>query len=173
MYSASAAALAALAQPALAQDTASADGEATIVPDGQLTKLQDLDFGRIVPTGAGGVVTIDAATGTIASVGNITLVSPSAHRAFFRSRVPVDTVMVFSLDASVTLTRVSGTETMTATLTYAPVAGLTPELLFGLPIGQKANATEQLVAVGGALTVSGTQEPGLYSGTFNLSVAYP
>ena len=162
------------APAALAQsDTASAGGEATIVDETVLERLQDLDFGRMIPSGSGGLVSVNAATGAVTSSGGVTTVSPSAHRAFFRGRVPDDTVMVVAVDPTVLLTRVSGSEQMIANLTYAMIEGANTELFFGLPIGFRTTDTEQLIAVGGSLTVSGTQTPGIYSGTFNLSVAFP
>lgn len=170
-------ALALCSPAALAQGepvAASADGEASILDDGSIKKLHDLEFGKIVPFGSGGTVTIDAETGAVTTAGNVHIVTPGAHRAWFHTSAPDNILMVLSLDPTVTLTRISGTETMDATLRYHGVYGLETAMLFGLPIAHRTTTSgEQRIAVRGTLTVSGTQTPGLYVGQFNFAVAYP
>jgi hypothetical protein len=137
-----------------------------------LENTQDLEFGKIAVTGAGGTVTIAPATDAASSVGGVTLYGPLRHRAEFVSRAPVGMVALISLDPSVTLTRVSGTETMTATLSRANGPGMANALFAGLPIAVKATAAEQFIYVGGSLTVAGGQAEGAYTGQFDLMLSY-
>jgi len=160
------------APAAWAADNTTADGRAQVIIPATLVNLESLDFGPVVAQGTGGAVTINPSTDTVSKVGDVVIVGSTAHRAIFRAQAPVGTVMVMSGDPSVTLTRISGIETMTATLSYVAGPGLTGALVFGLPIGQQATATDQYFYVGGNLTVQGTQAPGLYEGTFTLSLAY-
>jgi len=159
------------AAPAAAQ-SADAGSQAEVLDGFNLVKTDDLDFSRVVPSGAGGVVTIDAASGAVSTAGSVTAVGTAQQRARFTTNAPVGTILLLSGDPSVTLTRQSGTETMTATLTYARGSGLVLTNVFGLPIGNLATATTQEIFVGGSLTVSGTQAEGTYEGTFTLMVAY-
>ena len=159
------------AMPAMAQ-SADANSQAELLLDINLQKTDDLDFSRIVPSGTGGVVTIDAATGAVSTAGSVTTVGTAQQRARFTTNAPIGTIIIFSGDPNVTLTRQSGTETMTATLEYVGGAGFVTTNVFGLPIGNQATATTQEILVGGALTVSGTQAPGTYEGTFTLMVAH-
>lgn len=155
-----------------AADNANAPGRAQVVIPSTLVNLESLDFGPIVTQDAGGTVTINPSTNTSSKVGNVVIVGSTAHRAVFRAQAPLNTLMIMSGDPSVILTRLSGTETMSASLSYVAGPGLTGALVFGLPIGQRATATDQYFYVGGSLTVQGNQAPGLYEGTFTLSVAY-
>lgn len=160
------------APAAHAQASASADSEAEILGPLAITKIADLDFGPMVPTGAGGVVTIDAASGAVNTVGQVTTVGSSQTRALFNVNAPVGVVMILSGDSSVTLTRVSGTETMTASLTHVHGSGLAVTNVFGLPIGLISTDTTQEIWTGGALTVAGNQAEGLYEGTFTINIAF-
>ncbi|MFN2099021.1 DUF4402 domain-containing protein [Altererythrobacter sp. MF3-039] len=158
--------------PAAAADNTDASGRAVVTLPSTLVNLESLDFGPIVTQGTGGAVTIDPNTNGISSVGDVTIVGTTAHRATFRAQAPIGTVMVMSGDPSVILTRNGGTETMTANLVYDSGTGLIDTLVFGLPIGLQATASDQFFHVGGTLIVSGTQAPGDYEGTFTLSLAY-
>lgn len=161
-----------LAAPATAQDDADAPSQAVVTLPSTLVNIEGLDFGPIVAQGTGGAVTIDPASNGVTSIGDVIIVGTTAHRATFRSQAPIGTVMVMSGDPSVILTRSGGSETMTANLIYDSGAGLLDTLVFGLPIGLQATASDQFFHVGGTLVVSGTQVPGDYQGTFTLSLAY-
>ena len=161
-----------VAAPAMAQGAATADARGELLEPIDLEKIQDLDFGPMVPSGAGGVVTINPSTGAVTTVGNVVIVGSSQKRALFNVHAPIGVVMIMSGDPTVTLTRQSGTETMTATLNYVHGNGLAITNVFGLPIGLIATGTTQEIWTGGALTVSGTQAEGVYVGTFNLDVAF-
>ncbi|WFL78391.1 DUF4402 domain-containing protein [Altererythrobacter arenosus] len=166
-------ALGCLAAPAAhAQNNAAAPGEAEILGPILFEKIADLDFGPIVPTGTGGTVTINASSGAVTTVGQVIAVGSNQTRALFNVHAPVGVVMIMSGDPSVVLTRVSGTETMTATLSYRHGDGLAVTNVFGLPIGLLATDTRQEIWAGGSLTVAGNQVEGVYQGTFTVSLAF-
>ena len=159
-------ALAATAPAVQAQD-ANSQGRAEVVLPATLTALEGLDFGPIVVSGAGGAMTINPSTNASSTVGAIVRVGTTSHRATFRSQLPVGLIIFYLGDPSVTLTRQGGTETMTASLTYATGAGLGPGPFLGTRI---STATDQYYYAGGTLFVSAGQVPGLYEGTFNLAI---
>lgn len=160
------------AHPASAQETETATAELTAQLGFGLTNVDSLDFGMIALGASGGAVTIDAATGNASKVGDVDLVGTNRHRARYTLEAPVNQVLVFTGDASVVLTRVSGAETMTASLTYAAGSGLISELVFGIPIGFKAVTPTQELHAGGTLIVPPGQVEGTYQGEFSLTVAY-
>jgi len=158
--------LGAQATPAFAQD-ADAAGRAEVVLPATLTALEGLDFGPIVGSATGGAMTINASTNVASTVGTIIQVGTTAHRATFRSQLPAGYVIFYLGDPSVILTRQGGTETMSASLTYATGAGLGPGPFLGTRI---STATDQYYYAGGTLFVSAGQVPGLYEGTFTFSI---
>ncbi len=158
--------------PAVAGDTSSASAKATVLAGFQLQNTDPLQFGQVVPSGLGGSITIDAATGGVSTLGQLTSVGSNQTRARFTVKAPIGTVLVMAGDPSVQLTRSGGTETMTAALIYKGGSGTVGTLVLGLPIGLKATAADQEIFTGGTLNVAGNQAPGTYQGTFNLMVSY-
>lgn len=157
---------------ARAAESAAAPSEAEILTQLTLVNTQGLHFGTLVVGSAGGAVTINPDTDARSTVGDVVTNGGGAHRAIFTGTGPVSTVFVMSGDPSVTLTRATGTETMTANLVYSAGTGLSPTLVFGLPIGQQMTATSHTINVGGTLIVNGSQRAGSYDGTFSLMVSY-
>ena len=82
-----AAAIALASAPAAAapvQSLNDADGRALILVPLTLTKIEDLDFGGVIPSSSSGIVTIDAATGARTFGGGATGVPGDAgNRAYF------------------------------------------------------------------------------------------
>ncbi len=160
------------AVPALAADGASADAEAEIIDGFQLQNVDPLQFGRIVPSGLGGTVTIDTYTGTVSTIGQVVAVGTDQSRARFTVKAPVGVILILAGDPTVELTRVGGSETMTATLTHRGTTGVAAATVFGLPIGLIATAPDQEIHTGGALTIAGNQPEGTYEGSFTLMASY-
>lgn len=160
------------ASPAAAQDVASADAKAVVLNDIRFENVDPLQFARIVPSGLGGSVTINADTGAVTTIGQVVTIGSDQTRARFTVNAPVGTIMLMSGDPTVQLTRNGGTETMTATLIHKGGTGLVSTMLFGMPIGLRAIAPGQVIYTGGTLTVPGTQAVGTYEGSFTLTVAY-
>ena len=160
-------ALLSAATPAIAADNAATPGRVEVILPATLETLENLEFGPIVASGAGGAMTINPATDARSAVGSIVMVGTSAHRATFRSQLPVGLIVFFLGDSTVTLTRQGGTETMQASLTYATGAGLVNGPFLGTRL---SNATEQFYYAGGTLLVGAGQVPGFYEGTFTFSI---
>lgn len=160
------------AVPALAADSASADAEAEIIDGFQLQNVDPLQFGRIVPSGLGGTVTIDTYTGTVSTIGQVVAVGTDQTRARFTVKAPVGVILILAGDPTVELTRLGGSETMTATLTHRGTSGVAAANVFGLPIGLIATAPDQEIHTGGALTIAGNQTEGTYEGSFTLMASY-
>lgn len=160
------AAMLAATSAASAQDS-DADGRAEVILPQTLEVIDHLDFGPLVDQGSGGTVVIDPASNLVTSGGTVITVGTSAHRATFRSQWPTGTVLFFTGDTNVTLTRQGGTEQMNAMLTYARGAGLTSGPIL---TSVRASALEQFYHAGGILFVAAGQAPGLYEGTFTFSI---
>ncbi|MGB5777937.1 MAG: DUF4402 domain-containing protein [Allopontixanthobacter sediminis] len=158
--------------PAYAADEATADAAARVIDSTRLLNVEALQFGQIVPSGSGGAVMINANTGNVTTIGEVVTIASTQTRARFTVDAPIGVVMILSGDPSVELTRVGGTETMTASLIHRPTSGLVTLTLFGLPIGLLATSPTQEIHTGGSLVVAGNQAEGVYEGTFTLMIAY-
>ncbi len=142
--------------------TASATASATIVQAITVTQVANLNFASIAPSATGGNVTVDTAdtrtacTGSQFCSGTVTSASFSvAGAASYGYSITLPT-------AAVTLTRVSGTETMSVS-TFAHNKGGTPAL---------SAAGADTFKVGATLAVGANQVAGVYNGTFNVTVDY-
>jgi len=161
-----AAAAAALAVPAGAQAVPpdrNANGRALILVPLTLTKIDDLDFGTIVPSAVSGVVAIDAATGNRTIVGGVTGVpSDVGHRARFGGAGTGNQLVVVTVTPPTQLTSVAGDNIQVLALT-----------LEGGPI-KTVDATTRtfFFGVGGILLIAADQPEGVYQATFNVNANY-
>ena len=130
-----------------------------------LIKKNDMDFGTLIASAAAGTATIDPTTGAVTTTGGVLPVTGSptsagiflgagSRNAPYQIRIPKNPI---------TLTRISGTETMTVS-TWT-LDGPTNRMI-------GANEAFQF-GVGGRLTVAANQVPGTYVGTFDVTVHYP
>ena len=146
-------------------EAATATANATVVTLRPLAivKTADLEFGTLVPSNVLGSATINASTDARSTAGGVigaAGATPSA--AHFTAAGLVGAVALIALPSSITLTRISGTETMTVTSLSSN--GATLRVFPG-------TATID-VAVGGTLGVAANQVPGDYTGTFTVTVLY-
>lgn len=163
-----AAGAAALVLPVLALPTAtfaantSGAGEAIIVTPTSFFLVEDMSFGTIVPGSSAGSVTIDEITGARMSAGGVVaLAGDSAQRARFVA---------------------GGTEGQTVDLTLGPLPTLddgngntmpvTSLVMDGPSTRTFGPSMAMDIYVGGTLAVGANQAPGLYSGTFTLTIEY-
>lgn len=164
-----AAALAAFAfsaAPAAAQSVAAtndATGEALILVPLTLTKIDDLDFGSLVPSATAGTVMIDATSGARTVSGGVTGVASAAgNRAYFGGAGSPNQQVLVAISPPAELTSGAG-DTI-------PVAGLT---LDGGPLRSIDPASRAFfVGVGGTLTVGADQPEGDYAADFWLTAIY-
>ena len=146
------------------QATATSTATATIITPISITKTADMSFGNLaVQAGTGGTVVL-APAGTRTSTSGVTL--PATTGTVTAATFTVDGTGSFTyaitLPSTATLTRASGSETMTASSFTSNPSG-TGALTAGT----------QDIAVGATLTVAAAQVPGVYtSGNFNVTVNY-
>lgn len=159
-----AAALLAVPAPVRAADAVADAGANTIVLRPlTLLNINDLDFGTLIPTALAGTATLDPATGAVTTAGGISAASGATSAARFMGAGTRRRPVIIRIPRDpVTLTRVSGTETMT--VTNWTLDGNSTRLI------NPYEAYE--FRVGGRLNVGANQAPGTYAGTFDVTVQY-
>lgn len=150
-----------------AQASATATATATIVAPISITKNTDMNFGNIAVQAATGGDVILAAAGTRTRTAGVTLpaVPGTVSAAAFTVDGEVSYTYDITLPSTVTLTRTSGSETMTADEFTSSI---------GITAGELDGSGTQDFTVGATLAVAAAQVPGVYvSGTpFTVTVNY-
>ena len=159
-------ALLAFAAPASAAPVAAATNATArvyIAPPAQVRKLQDLNFALLSVTTAGTAV-VNPNDDSMTTTGGVLRAGWTPYAALFEGVAPVKGVVIIRIPKNpITLTRVSGTETMTVdTWTLSGNAKRTVA-------AQEAFDFK----VGGTLHVGANQVEGVYLGTFNVDIQYP
>lgn len=149
--------------------TATATATATILNPITITKTTDLNFGIISPGATAGTVLLTPAPVAVrVGAGGVTLpvATPgTVTAAHFNITGTTLSTYAITLPSSVTLTRTSGSETMTASSFTSTPSGT--GILIGAGLGLDN------VYVGATLAVAAAQVPGVYvSGNFNVTVNY-
>ena len=158
----------ALVSPALAHAAPvppdrNAMGEALILIPLTLTKIDDLSFGTIIPTGLSGMVAIDAATGARTVAGGVTgLATDVGNRAYFGGGGSPNQLVVITMTQPLQLTSPAGDtiQVVALTLEGSPVKVIDPvsrTFFFG---------------VGGVIVVGANQPEGVYNATFTVTANY-
>ncbi len=162
------AALAALATPALAQNSSSATASATttIVQPITITKNNDLGFGTIVrPTTGASTISV-AATGNTRTVtgGNATFANGNgvSSAAF---TVSGEGAQHFSITVPSSFNMTSGANTLVVTTSN-------PTGATGLLSGSVGSTGSLVLGVGGSFPLATNTASGAYSGSFVVTVAY-
>lgn len=128
-----------------------------------LTKVQDLHFGSIVPSGAPGTVTIDAATGNRTGSPEVTLLpSDVGQKGYFAGAGSPNQQVIMALTPATTLTDGLGNNISVLSMS-----------LDG-PVTRTINPVDNTfyVGVGGVLQIDADQPEGLYSATYDLTADY-
>ena len=160
--------LAALVAPALAHAAPEApDRNATatvaIAPPASVRKLEDLNFGFLSVTTAGTAI-VDPNTDGMTTTGGVLDSGGLHYAALFEAVSPVGAVVIIRIPRQpITVTRVSGTETMT--VSNWTLSGNSRRTV----VAQQAFSFK----VGGTLNVNANQVEGLYLGNFDVEVQYP
>lgn len=161
---AAAAAAVLTAAPAAAVPAATdATGEALVLIPLTLTRIDHLEFGTLIPSAAGGTVTINATTGARTVAGGVTgVVSDPGNRARFAGAGSPGQQVLLALSPPTELTNAAGDA--------IPVLGLT---LDG-PAMRTVHVTDRTfyVGVGGTLQIQANQPVGEYSADFSLTALY-
>ena len=129
----------------------------------RVLKIEDLDFGAVTVTTAGTIV-LNPVTGAVTATGGVVPVSGSPHAAHFVGAASGSSVVNIKIPKQpVTLTRLSGTETMTLT-----------NLTLDSPDKRTmARSGSFEFKVGGTANIAANQREGIYLGTFTVTVQYP
>jgi hypothetical protein len=147
------------AQTSSATETANAT--ANIVQPLQINKIVDLDFGDIAAGTAIGTVTIDATTGNRTSTGGVTLIATNdGNEANFEIQGYANATFSIALPTSIIISSGSDDMTVDNFVSSLGAAGTLDAL------------GEADLNVGADLHVDANQTPGLYIGTFDVTVAY-
>ena len=153
--------------------TTTANARSVIVADLTFFKVNDLQFGRIIAGTTAGTVVV-APTGTRTATGGARLASgTSSQAASFAGKGAFAQLVAISItNSTVTLTRAGGGATMTMDtfiIGSTPTAQLTTTPLT-FTIGNATGIFQ--FPVGATLRVGANQAPGVYTGTFTVTLQY-
>ena len=140
-----------------------ATGRALILVPLTLTKIDDLSFGTIIPSGLSGMVAIDATTGARTVAGGVTgLASDSGNRAYFGGGGSPSQQVIITMTQPAQLVSVAG-DTL-------PLLALTLE---GSPIKVIDPTTRTFFfGIGGIIMINADQPEGVYEATFTVTANY-
>ncbi|MGP1351796.1 MAG: DUF4402 domain-containing protein [Parasphingopyxis sp.] len=137
--------------------------EVEILEQIALTQVSGLDFGTIIPSAAGGNINIRRNTGLCIANGGVTLVGTDCQRGEFLITGPSrQRVRITLASAPITLSQQSGTAIM-----------VMDRVRINGNRNKRLNAAGQRTFyVSGRLQVGANQAPGVYDGTFDVTVDY-
>ncbi len=142
-------------------DTGTATASAGIISTISIAQAQDLNFGGIISGTAGSVVI--APVGTVTETG-VTLVTGTAtSQAIFNVRAAEDVLFSVTVPSTGLTITATGGDTMIVNAFKHDALTTT---------AGSGSGTDVPVQVGATLTVGATQNDGLYSGTFDVTVDY-
>ena len=152
------------AMPALAATSQPMTGKALLLKPLTLTKLADLDFGTIVPSGSGDLVSINADTGVRTSPSAGLVSTDPGNRARFASSGLNNSFVVLQVSPPTDLSDGAGNLLTVTRLDLDqggnPLRVLTP------------SSQVFFLGIGGQVFVRANQEEGSYTGTFTLTANY-
>lgn len=141
--------------------TVDADGKALILVPLTLTKINDLNFGTVVPSSVPGTVAIDAATGARSVTGGVTgVASDAGNRAEFGGAGSANQLVLLSLTPPATVDDAFGNSipiTLQLEASSATVDAVTRAFYVG---------------VGGELSIAADQAEGMYTADFTVTADY-
>jgi hypothetical protein len=161
-----AAALAAMAMPCGAVPVAAsqpATGRALLLIPLQLTKIDDLNFGTIVPSPLSGAVLISSTTGARTMIGGVTgVASDPGGRGYFATAGSPSQQVIVTVSQPLALTSTAGDTVQVLALTLdgpnvRTIDPTTRTFFFG---------------IGGIILVGADQPEGVYQATFDVTATY-
>ncbi len=164
--------LSAAATPAMAAPPATKSGstEAIVIRRLSFIKIDDLNFGRIIPSNTAGTVVL-APTGTRTANNGIVLVSNTHQPARFGGRGRNNQDVAISVSSNSILLNGPGASMRVRDF----VIGSNPTVILGtapLRFSIVSPTGVFTFPVGGTLEVGANQAPGVYSGTWNITLDY-
>jgi hypothetical protein len=141
-----------------------ADATANVVQAITVTQTRALNFGKFVQQN-GGTVSLTAVDTTVLGGSSVRVNPSTAASGKFTVVGDGAATYTFTADSTATLT---GTDTTTMA-----VSSITPSVTTGGTLsGSTGSQGTQLVYVGATVTQGTNNGPGLYSGTYSVTVAY-
>ena len=142
-----------------------ASGKAIILVPLTLTKIDDLEFGSIVPATVTGTVMINATSGARTFTGGVTGVpSDPGHRAYFGGAGTPSQQVVVWVTPPTELTSTSNASDKIPVLLLnidgSPIRSIDP------------TSRAFFFGVGGIIQINANQPEGLYEATFDVTAAY-
>lgn len=152
-------------QAAPAGGSPPAVGKALILRPLTLTKIDDLDFGTLIPSATAGTATIDATTGArTVSGGVVGVPSMPGNRAYFATAgSPGQRVIIAIRPPAQLVSTTNPADTI-------PVISLT---LDGLPVRVIGPTRSFFFGVGGTISINANQAEGVYQAAFDVTAVYP
>ena len=151
------------AQAAPVAATTDADGRALVLIPLTLTKIDDLEFGTLVPSSAPGTVSINAATGARTVGGGVTgVASDAGNRAYFGGAGSPSQQVLIAISPPVELTNATGDTIQVLGMTLDGPAMRTID-----PVSRAF-----FVGVGGTLQIDADQPEGDYNADFSVTAIY-
>jgi hypothetical protein len=142
--------------------SASANATAVVITPIAISKNSDISFGKFAAN-TGGTVVMTTAGARSATSTVVLSTATAGNAASFAVTGEASTAYSITLPGATTITRVSGSETMTVdTWTANPLVGA----------GMLSSGGAETLLVGATLTVGSGQVAGSYTGSFNVSVDY-
>lgn len=153
------------ATPALAADSDAMTSRALILKPFVLTKLSDLNFGSIIPSGSAEFVTINADTGARTMTNEaMRVTTDDGYRARFASSGVNNNLVVLELAGPSDLVNADGKLLKVTKL----VLDQNNKILRVLTLSSQVF----FVGIGGEVYIRGNQEEGVYTGEFTLTATY-
>lgn len=160
---AAASALPAEAQSVPVRPNKDANGKALVLVPLTLTKIDDLDFGTMVPSAVSGFVSIDSSTGARTFGGGVTgVASDAGHRAYFGGAGSPNQLVIISVVPPTELTSVAGDKISVLALTLQGSAIKTVD----------PTTRAFFFGIGGVLQIAADQPEGVYKATFDVTANY-
>ena len=142
--------------------TATASASARVLTPITITKLTDLNFGSLVAGPTAGTVVVDPASARTAT-GGVSLVNSTYTAAQFNVTGEPSTAYTITLPGAIAITHTTNNAlTMTVNTFTSNPSGT----------GTLSALGAQQLNVGATLNVAANQGSGLYTGNFNVTVAY-
>ncbi|MGB3722627.1 MAG: DUF4402 domain-containing protein [Pacificimonas sp.] len=156
--------------PAQAQD---GTAQVRLLERFSLTSVQDLDFGRLTLDGSAGTVSINADTSARTTTGGVTVAGGTPRRGDFVGVGQPGGIVTINRQDFPVLTRVGGTETLTAQPLY-PDSSWRRFTVLGTTYTYKFIGLDGIVTlgVGADLAIPAGTVPGIYTGQYTLTINY-
>ncbi len=163
-------ALAFVPTPASAQNGSS---QVRLLEAFSLTSVQDLNFGRITVTGAAGTVSINANTSERTVTGGVVEAGGTPTRGEFVGVGNRNRLVAINRQAFPVLTRVGGTETLTAEPLFADNSWQLRTIRGQTRLSKRIGADNLVtLGIGSTIAIPADAVGGIYTGEYTLTIEY-